>query len=79
MLNMARDMATAEGKFAAIPPFIASFFEHLPVVGTPEDAVPRVRAMAEAGFRYVIFIVMPGDEETLRLLAEAVIPAAIAG
>lgn len=52
---------------------IASF-EHLPVVGPPEDAVSRVRAMIKAGFRYVIFIVIPGDEESLRLLAESVIP-----
>ena len=43
--------------------------------GPPEDALPRVRAMLEAGMRYVIFIVMPGDEETLRLLAERVLPA----
>ena len=26
-------------------------------------------------FHHVIFIVMPGDEETLRLLAEQVLPA----
>ncbi len=45
------------------------------MVGTAEDALPRVRAMLGVGMRYVIFIVMPGDEETLRLLAERVLPA----
>jgi hypothetical protein len=34
---------------------------------------PPVQAILEAGIRYVIFIVMPGDEETLRLLAEHVL------
>lgn len=72
---LAEDRAAAEAKFADLPPFVASFFEHLPVVGTAADAVPRVRTMVEAGFRYLIFIVMPGDEATLRLLAEAVISA----
>jgi len=54
---------------------MVAFFEQLPVVGTAEDALLRVRAMLEAGIRYVIFIVMPGDEATLRLLAERVLPA----
>lgn len=72
---LAEDPAAARAKFASMPPFIASFFEHLPVVGTPAEAVPRLQSMVDAGFRYVIFIVRPGDEETLRLLAEAVIPA----
>ena len=44
------------------------------MVGTPEDALQRVQAMIAAGFRYVIFIIMPGDEETVRLVAEQVLP-----
>ncbi len=71
---LATDRAVAQAKFADLPPFVAAFFEHLPVVGTPEDALQRVQAMVEAGFRYVIFIIMPGDEETVRLLADQVIP-----
>lgn len=65
----------ARNKFAGLPPEMVAFFEQLPVVGTAEDALLRVRAMLEAGIRYVIFIVMPGDEATLRLLAERVLPA----
>ena len=72
---LAEDPESARAKFAGLPPELAAFFEQLPVVGTPEDALPRVRAMLAAGMRYVIFIVMPGDEETLRLLAERVLPA----
>lgn len=65
-------------KMAHVPPQILGFFEQLPVIGTPEEAVPRVRAMLDAGFQYVIFIVLPFDTESLRLLAERVLPAAIA-
>ena len=72
---LAADAGAARAKFAAIPPELAAFFEQLPVVGTAEDALPRVRELLEAGMRYVIFVVMPGDEETLRLLAEQVVPA----
>ena len=72
---LAEDAAMARTKFGHLPPEMVGFFEQLPVVGTAEDALPRVRAMLDAGMRYVIFIVMPGDEETLRLLAEQVLPA----
>ncbi len=71
--------ASLEAKMANVPPEILGFFERLPIVGTPEDAVPRVRALLDAGFQYVIFIVMPFDTESLQLLAERVIPAALAG
>ena len=76
---LADSPAALQAKMAQIPPFILAFFEQLPVVGTPEEAVPRVRAMLEAGFQYVIFIVLPFDAESLRLLAERVIPAVVAG
>ncbi len=67
--------AAAQEKAAALPAEFAAFFERLPVVGVAEDAVLRVRTLLDAGFRYVIFIVMPGDVETLRVLAEQVLPA----
>ncbi|MGI8475617.1 MAG: LLM class flavin-dependent oxidoreductase [Thermomicrobiales bacterium] len=72
---LSRDAEAARAKHATLPPEMQAFFEQLPVVGTAEDALARVRAMLGAGMRYVIFIVMPGDEETLRLLAERVLPA----
>jgi alkanesulfonate monooxygenase SsuD/methylene tetrahydromethanopterin reductase-like flavin-dependent oxidoreductase (luciferase family) len=40
---IAKDRAAAQTKFAGLPPFVAAFFEHLPVVGTPDDAVQRVQ------------------------------------
>ncbi|MDQ3656816.1 MAG: LLM class flavin-dependent oxidoreductase [Chloroflexota bacterium] len=75
---ISEDSVAAQAKFDGLPPFLLAFFEQLPVVGTPDDAVQRVQTMIEAGFRYVIFIVMPGDEETVRLLAEHVLPVATA-
>lgn len=76
---LAESTAAVEAKMANVPPQILGFFEQLPVVGTPEEAVPRVRVLLEAGFQYVIFIVLPFDGESLRLLAERVVPAVNAG
>jgi alkanesulfonate monooxygenase SsuD/methylene tetrahydromethanopterin reductase-like flavin-dependent oxidoreductase (luciferase family) len=60
-----------------LPPQMEAFFEQLPVVGTPEEAVPRVRTMLDAGFQYVIFVVFPFDTETPCLLADRVLPAVV--
>lgn len=61
-------------KRASLPPELAGLFEQLPFIETVEDAVKQARAMLATGIRYVISIVMPGDEETLRVLAERVLP-----
>lgn len=68
---------TLAGKMASVPLHILPFFEQLPVIGTPEEAVPRVQALLDAGFQYVIFIVLPFDTESLQLLAERVLPALV--
>jgi alkanesulfonate monooxygenase SsuD/methylene tetrahydromethanopterin reductase-like flavin-dependent oxidoreductase (luciferase family) len=44
------------------------------LVGTPADVVREYRALADAGVQYFIARVLPDDEETLRLLAERVVP-----
>jgi hypothetical protein len=56
---------------------MVAFFEQWPGVGTPEEAVPRVRTILDAGFQDVIFVVLPIDTETPCLLAERVLPAAV--
>lgn len=68
---------TGRAKHASLAPEMAAFFEQLPFIETDEDAIHDMRAMLATGIRYVIFIVMPGDEETLRTLAERVIPPAV--
>jgi alkanesulfonate monooxygenase SsuD/methylene tetrahydromethanopterin reductase-like flavin-dependent oxidoreductase (luciferase family) len=45
------------------------------LVGTPEHAVERVQALVGAGCQYFTFAVL--DPDTLRLLAERVVPAVI--
>ena len=73
--SLAESAAEAQAKLVGLSPQLAAFFERLPVVGTPEEAVPRVSALLDAGFQYVIFVVFPFDFETPRLLAERVLPA----
>jgi alkanesulfonate monooxygenase SsuD/methylene tetrahydromethanopterin reductase-like flavin-dependent oxidoreductase (luciferase family) len=75
---LAETADAARAKLDGLPPPLAAFFERLPVVGTPEEAVPRIRALLDVGFRYVIFVVFPFDAETPRLLAERVLPAVLA-
>ena len=75
LVSLAESVPAAQAKMDMLPPNMLPFFGQLPVVGTPEDAVPRVRAMLDAGFQYVIFIVFPFDTESLHLLAERVLPA----
>jgi alkanesulfonate monooxygenase SsuD/methylene tetrahydromethanopterin reductase-like flavin-dependent oxidoreductase (luciferase family) len=73
--SLAESSAAARAKLDGLPPQLAAFFERLPIVGTPEESLPRVRALLDAGFQYVIFVVFPFDFETPRLLAERVLPA----
>ncbi len=65
----------ARAKQARLAPEMAGLLQQLPFIETVDEAVGRARAMVAAGMRYLIFIVIPGDEETLRLLAEQVVPA----
>lgn len=70
------DLAAARAKQAALSPEMATLFVQLPFIETVDVAVRQVQAMLTVGIRYVIFIVMPGDEETLKMLAERVLPDA---
>jgi len=72
---LSADPAAARAKRAGLSPAMAAFFAQVPFIETAEETLRQARAMLAAGMRYVIFIVMPGDEETLRVLAERVLPA----
>jgi alkanesulfonate monooxygenase SsuD/methylene tetrahydromethanopterin reductase-like flavin-dependent oxidoreductase (luciferase family) len=65
----------AWAKRAALSPAMGALYEHVPFVETAELATQRVTTMLAAGMRYVIFVVMPGDEETLLELSGRVLPA----
>jgi alkanesulfonate monooxygenase SsuD/methylene tetrahydromethanopterin reductase-like flavin-dependent oxidoreductase (luciferase family) len=64
-----------EAKRARIPPPLLAFAGQAALLGTPEDAVARVRPFLEAGCQYVIWLVANADIDTLELLKERVIPA----
>jgi alkanesulfonate monooxygenase SsuD/methylene tetrahydromethanopterin reductase-like flavin-dependent oxidoreductase (luciferase family) len=74
-LFLSESPVALQEKMGQIPPPLLAAFERIPVVGTPEQAVARVRSLVDAGFQYVFFIVLPFDAETLRLAVERVIPA----
>ncbi len=69
------DAAAARAKRERLTPEMAALYGQLPFVETTEHLTRQVRALLAAGVRYVIFIVMPGDEETLLLLKDRVVPA----
>lgn len=76
-LILADTPAATEAKVAQIPPPLLTFYEQLNVAGTPEEAVPRLRALVDAGFRYLFLGIAVADRETLHLAAERVIPAVV--
>jgi alkanesulfonate monooxygenase SsuD/methylene tetrahydromethanopterin reductase-like flavin-dependent oxidoreductase (luciferase family) len=58
-----------------VPPQVLAFAGAAALVGTPEQAVERVQPLVGAGCQYVNFGVL--DPDTLRLLAERVVPAVV--
>jgi alkanesulfonate monooxygenase SsuD/methylene tetrahydromethanopterin reductase-like flavin-dependent oxidoreductase (luciferase family) len=70
---LADSPAELEVKRARVPPTLLQFAGQSTLVGTPEQAAERVRPLAEAGCQYFIFIALEPD--SLRLLAERLIPA----
>jgi alkanesulfonate monooxygenase SsuD/methylene tetrahydromethanopterin reductase-like flavin-dependent oxidoreductase (luciferase family) len=56
-------------------PTVAHDYERF--IGAPAEAVAHYRGLVEAGVRY--FMVSPRDAETVRLLAEKVVPQVVAG
>jgi alkanesulfonate monooxygenase SsuD/methylene tetrahydromethanopterin reductase-like flavin-dependent oxidoreductase (luciferase family) len=74
---LAESAPAAAAKLQGLPREMTEFFQQLPVVGTPDMAVARIRALLEAGIQYIIFVVFPFDTETPRLIAERVLPMVV--
>jgi len=74
---LAESAAALEAKRARVPPavlqFLLQFGGPAALMGTPEQAAERLRPLVEAGCRYFIFSTT--DADTLRLVAEQVMPA----
>jgi alkanesulfonate monooxygenase SsuD/methylene tetrahydromethanopterin reductase-like flavin-dependent oxidoreductase (luciferase family) len=64
--------AALEAKRQRVPPHLLAFAGQAALVGTPEQAVERLRPLVQVGVQGFIFGVLEPD--TLRLLAERVIP-----
>jgi alkanesulfonate monooxygenase SsuD/methylene tetrahydromethanopterin reductase-like flavin-dependent oxidoreductase (luciferase family) len=47
----------------------------VPVFATPETAIAHYQALADAGVQYFLATINGRDDETVRLFAEAVVPA----
>jgi alkanesulfonate monooxygenase SsuD/methylene tetrahydromethanopterin reductase-like flavin-dependent oxidoreductase (luciferase family) len=65
--------ATVETKLGRLPPGLVAMAGAGALVGTPDQAVGRLRSLIAAGCQYITLAVLEPD--TLRVLAERVIPA----
>jgi hypothetical protein len=72
---VAETMARAQTKWDALPEWMRSSFASSSVVGTPSEVIDHYRPLIRSGMRYLIAAVAGTDVETVRLLAERVLPA----
>jgi alkanesulfonate monooxygenase SsuD/methylene tetrahydromethanopterin reductase-like flavin-dependent oxidoreductase (luciferase family) len=75
---LAETAVALDAKRELVPPFLRAMDPQTTggFVGTPEQAVERLLALVGAGCQYFILSVL--DVETLRLIAERVVPAVLA-
>lgn len=77
-LFLAETDAALQAKLACVPRMTRERFAPSTVAGTPRDVVPYFRSLVEDGMRYFITFIYPKDAETVRLLAEQVVPEVVA-
>jgi alkanesulfonate monooxygenase SsuD/methylene tetrahydromethanopterin reductase-like flavin-dependent oxidoreductase (luciferase family) len=75
-LILAETPAAVQAKVAALPE-LAEFFRSSTVAVTPREAIAHYRALAAAGVQYFIATLWGYDLETMRLLAEQVVPEVV--
>lgn len=75
-LILAKDEASVQRKVARyFPDGRDAIWQRACVAGTPEQLVPHFQSFADAGMQYFIVQTLDaGDEETIHLLAEEVVP-----
>jgi alkanesulfonate monooxygenase SsuD/methylene tetrahydromethanopterin reductase-like flavin-dependent oxidoreductase (luciferase family) len=73
-LVLAETDAALQAKLAAVPQSRRDGFAPSTVAGTPREVLPYYRALIDVGLRYFITFIYPKDVETVRLLAEQVVP-----
>ncbi len=62
-------------KMAAMPQDVLAWCGAALFAGTPDETIAFYRDLTAKGFQYFIANILAGDEETVELLAEAVMPA----
>jgi alkanesulfonate monooxygenase SsuD/methylene tetrahydromethanopterin reductase-like flavin-dependent oxidoreductase (luciferase family) len=67
--------AQAEAKANTMPPPLRELFRTSTLIATPDEAIEHYRRLIAAGAQYFMTSLWGHDLETLRLLAEKVIPA----
>jgi alkanesulfonate monooxygenase SsuD/methylene tetrahydromethanopterin reductase-like flavin-dependent oxidoreductase (luciferase family) len=73
-LVLAPDAAAARAKVEQFPPLLRELSRDATLAGTPADAIAHYRALRDLGLQYLIACICGNDLETVRLLAEEVVP-----
>jgi alkanesulfonate monooxygenase SsuD/methylene tetrahydromethanopterin reductase-like flavin-dependent oxidoreductase (luciferase family) len=76
---LAETAAAVQAKVAQVPEEAQAFYRSSFLAATPQEAVRHYRALAAAGVQYFIAATWEHDAETLRVLAEQVMPEVVAG
>jgi alkanesulfonate monooxygenase SsuD/methylene tetrahydromethanopterin reductase-like flavin-dependent oxidoreductase (luciferase family) len=76
---LAETQEAAEAKVATMPPPLLELFRPSMLATTPDKAIAHYRGLVAAGVQYFMCSHWGQDIETLRLLAERVRPAVMAG
>lgn len=79
LLHIAESRAGLDTKMGLIPDGMRQGFATSTMAGTPSEVVSYFRALIAAGMRYFITFIYPRDIESLRLLAEQVVPEVTSG
>jgi hypothetical protein len=77
-LVLANTAGGVQSKVAAISAWEMGYVRPSLLAGTPDDVVPYYQSLVKAGMQYFISTIRENDFETLRLLAQRVIPAVTA-
>ncbi len=74
-LVLAETHGQLERKLAHYPAETRAWWGPALFAGTPAEAITFYRGLVERGFQYFILNILDGDEETIELAAQAVMPA----
>ena len=74
-LVMAETQSALERKLAGMPQDTLEWCGDALFAGTPDEAVAFYRDLAELGFGYFIANILDGDDDTIRLMWEHLVPA----